>query len=925
MEKRFPGPGRRARLRGRASECALLDGLVGDVQQGESRSLVLRGEAGIGKTALLQYLVESASDLTVVRAVGVESEMELAFASLHQLCAPLLARLERLPAPQRQALEIVFGLSAGATPDRFLVGLAVLSLLSEAAEERPLLCVIDDAQWLDQASAMTLAFVARRLLAEPVGLVFAARQPGEELQHVPELEVLGLHNGDARALLGSAVGFRLDERVRDRIVAEMRGNPLALLELPRGLTATQLAGGFGLLEAEALSGRIEESYIRQLQSLSDDARLLLLVAAAEPTGDPLLLWRAGERLSIGPAAADDVQAQELLAIGARVTFRHPLVRSAVYRSAAVKDRRAVHLALARVTDPEVDADRRAWHRALASAGPAEDLAAELEDSAGRAQTRGGLAAAAAFLERAAVLTVDPGRRARRALAAAQAKHEAGAPEAALALLTTAQGGQLDQLQRARADVLRAEIAFTSNRGGDAPGLLLDAAKRLEPLDATLARETYLEALMAAQFASRLTPGAVLQVAQAARAAPPSPSLHAPDLLLDGFVVMITEGHSAAAPLLSRALDAFRNGDVAANGGFRWLTLAMEAAQEVWDHDTWYELAVLQLQLVRHAGALTVLPLALMSIICARIYAGELGAAASLIDDQKSATEATGSRLAPYGALILMAWQGREADLSALIDATLEEVVPRGEGIGVSVCQWVSAMLNNGLCRYERALAAAQEVIDPPRKMDWPINAVLPELIEAAARTGHAENAHDALEELSALTRPSRADWGLGLEARCRALLSAPEVAEPLYREAIQRLGRTRVRGEHARAQLLYGEWLRRENRRVDAREQLRAAHDKFSSMGMEAFAERARVELVATGQRVRKRRVETRDELTAQEGQIAALARDGLSSREIGARLFLSPRTVEWHLGHVFSKLGIRSRRELSRALPSSESELVVG
>jgi DNA-binding CsgD family transcriptional regulator len=883
--------------------------------------LVVRGEAGIGKTALLEYLHESASDLTVLRAEGVESEMELAYASVQQLCAPLLESLERLAAPQRQALEIVFGLSAGAAPDRFLVGLGVLSLLAEVAEERPLLCVVDDAQWLDHASALTLAFVARRLLAEPVGIVFAAREPGDALARVDELEVRGLVNGDARALLSSAVGFKLDERVRDRIVAETRGNPLALLELPRGLTAAQLAGGFGLIGAHETSGRIEESFLRRLEALPEYTRLLLLIAAAEPVGDPLLLWRAAERLGIGPAAAGAAEGDGLLAIGERVTFRHPLVRSAMYRAASLSDRQRAHEALAEVSDPELAPDRRAWHRALATPGLDEDVAAELEHSAGRAQMRGGLAAAAAFLDRAARLTADPAHRARRALAAAQAKHQAGEPEAALALLVSAQALPLDQLQRAQGDVLRAQIAFTSNRGKDAPPLLLGAAKQLEPLDVTLARETYLEALMAAQFAGRLAGGAALEVAEAARAAPPSPSPRPPDLLLDGLAVMITEGHGAAAPLLKRALKAFRDGDVVANGGFRWLWLAQEAAIEVWDDDTLHELAALEIQLVREAGALSVLPIALEASIYAQIFAGELAAAADLIEEVKIATEAIGSRLAPYGSLFLAAWRGREADLSGLIEATIGELMARGEGVGVSTTQWVSALLYNGLGQYEKAVAAGQQVIEPPRKLDATINWVLPELVEAAARCGRTELAHNSLEQLSELTRAGGTDWALGLEARSRALLNEHDAAERLYREAIDRLSRTRQRGEHARAHLVYGEWLRRESRRIDAREQLRTAHRMFTDMGMEAFAERARKELLATGEKARKRTVETRDDLTAQERQIAQLACDGLSNPEIGARLFLSPRTVEWHLSKVFGKLGIRSRHELANALAISEPE----
>jgi DNA-binding CsgD family transcriptional regulator len=899
---------------------------LADAFAGRSRVTVLRGEAGFGKSALLGYLADRvASGWQVARAVGVESEMELDHAGLHQLCAPMLERLERLPVPQRDALATVFGLSAGPAPDRFLVGLATLTLFAEVAEQQPLVLVVDDAQWLDHASAQILGFVARRLLAERIALVCAARTGiGDHvLAGLPELPVRGLGDSDARALLLDNLHGPIDAAVCDQIVAESRGNPLALLELPRGLSPAELAGGFQIPAAGDVHGQIAEHYLRRVTALPEATQQLLLLAAADPVGDATLLWRSAQRLGIEASALSPARDADLLEIGARVRFRHPLVRSAVYGAASLNDRQSAHEALAEESDPEVDADRRAWHRALAAAGLDEEVAAELEHSAGRAQTRGGVAAAAAFLERAAALTLDPARRARRALAAAQAKHQAGAPQAALALLASAQAGPLDQLQRAQAELLRGQIMFALNRGSDAPPLLLRAAKQLEPLDATLARETYLEALMAAQFAGRsASGGAVLEVAQAARTAPPAPTPRAPDLLLDGLAVMITEGHGAGAPLLRRAVDAFLNGDVAGNGGFRWLWLAEEAAQEVWNFDAWHELAVLQLELVREAGALTVLPLAFHAVICARIYAGELAAAAALLDDQRNATEATGSKLAPYGELILTTWQGRDAHLSALVKATLEEIVPRGEGIGVSTCQWVTAILDNSLGRYEGALAAAQQVIDPPRKLDWTVNAALPELIESATRMGDTEHAQVALEQFSALTRPSGTDWGLGLEARCRALLSEAAAAEPLYREAIERLGRTHVRGEHARAHLLYGEWLRRNGRRMDGREQLRTAHDMFAAMGMEAFAERARGELLATGETVRKRTVDTRDELTAQERQIARLARQGLSNPEISTQLFLSPRTVEWHLRKVFAKLGIRSRRQL-RAVLSEDGRVV--
>jgi DNA-binding CsgD family transcriptional regulator/tetratricopeptide (TPR) repeat protein len=909
-------------LLGHAREREMLARLLANVHSGQSGVLVLRGAAGIGKTALLQYAAGQAADFRLAQIAGVEAEMELPFASVHQLCTPMLAQLDALEEPQRTALSVALGLAPGDAPDRFLVALAVLSLLAAVAGERPLVCFVDDAQWVDHASGQVLGFVARRLLAESVALVFAIREPNgrPEFEGLPELRLDGLGDEDARTLLARVIPGRLDERVRDRIIAETGGNPLALSELPHNMSPAELAGGFDLPAAGDLPSHIEEHYLRRVDELPGPTRRLMLLAAADAIGDATLVWRAAHLLEIETSALAAAEDADLLKIGSDVRFRHPLVRSAVYRAASLGERRRVHAALAQVSDPDADADRRAWHRALAAPGRDEDVATELERSAERAQTRGGVAATAAFLERAAALTVDQACRARRALAAARAKHQAGEPDAARALLASAQVGPLDALQCAEADLLRAQIAFTSTRGSDAPALLLGAAKQLEPLDVRRARETYLEALMAAQFAGPLASGAVVKVADAALAAPPSPSPRAPDLLLDGLAAMITEGHETAAPLLKRALDGFRSGDIAANGGFRWLWLAEAAAQEVWDHDTWYDLAELGLQLVREAGALTTLPLALHGSICAQIYAGELAAAAASIDEQSVAIEATGTQLAPYGALILAAWRGRESDVTKLIDATLEDATRRGEGIAASTTQWVTALLHNGLGRYDSALAAAQQVIHPARKLDATVNLVLPELIEAATRSGQAVVAHGALQQLCRATRPSGSDYGLGLEARSRALLSKHELAEDLYREAVERLGRTRLRGEHARAHLLYGEWLRREGRRKDAREQLRTAHGMFTDMGMEAFAERSLRELAATGGTVRKRRAQTRDELTPQEWQIARLASGGLSNPEIGARLFLSPRTVEYHLHKVFTKLGIRSRWELAGTLPASAS-----
>jgi DNA-binding CsgD family transcriptional regulator len=904
-------------LLGRRSECAALDRLLGDVRTGRSGALVVRGEAGVGKTALLRYVVDSASDLTVARALGVESEMELPFAALHQVCAPMLDRLELLPAPQRDALGTVFGLSVGSVPDRFMVGLAVLSLLSEAAQKRPLLCVVDDAQWLDRASAQALSFAARRLDAESVALLFATRQECEDFRGLPELAVEGLPDADARELLTSVVRGRLDERVRDRILAETRGNPLALVELPRGLSAAELAGGFAGRDAPQLSSRIEQSFLRRLEELPEETQLLVLLAAAEPVGDPALVWRAAERLGLHVDAEHHAEAAGLIEIRTRVRFRHPLVRSAVYRAATPADRRQVHWALAEATDPELDPDRRAWHRAQATPRADEDVAAELERSAGRARARGGLSAAAAFLERAAELTADPSFRAQRALAAAHAAHLAGSPDAAERLLVTAQDGPLDELGHARVDLLRAQVAYAQSRGSDAPELLRRAAERLEPLDRELARTTYLEAMSAAQFAGHLARGGgVREVARAALAArSPQEPEHAADLLLDGLARQGIDGYAAGAPLVKRALGLFRTEGFSGEGELRWPWLASRTAAFMWDDEAWDELATRHVQLAREAGALTLLPLALNMRMSALTFTGGLAAAASLIEELQAAAEATGSRLPPYGALVVAAWQGRETEAFELIETTKREVAALYEGLALIAAHWASAALSNSLGRYDAALAEAEEATKHPEALAF-YNFGLVELIEAAARSGVPQRAAEALERLAVRTRASGTDWALGVEARSRALLGDGEVAESLYRESIERLSRTLVRVELARAHLVYGEWLRRERRRLDAREQLRIAHEMFSSTGLEAFAERAARELLATGEHARQRTAETRDDLTDQEAQIARLARAGLSNPEIAGRLFISPRTVEYHLHKVFAKLDISSRNQLDGALP---------
>jgi DNA-binding CsgD family transcriptional regulator len=904
-----------AGIAGRQAECASLDRLLADARAGQSAVLVLCGEPGIGKTALLGYAAGRAAGFQVVRAVGVESEMELPFAGLHQLCGTMLDGLGRLPPPQHDALGTAFGLSSGAQPDRFLVGLAVLSLLSEAAEQRPLLCLVDDAQWLDRSSAQVLAFVARRLGADSVALLFAEREPGglDALAGLPDLPLQGLPDECARELLASVITTPLDDRVRDRILTETHGNPLALLELPRELSPAKLAGGFGLPGEQPLPGRIEASFRRRVRQLPAATQRLLLVAAAEPTGEPILLWRAAAVLGIPAEAAAPAEADGLLELGTQVIFRHPLLRSAVYRAAAAEERRHAHGALAAATDAEADPDRRAWHRAHATLAPDEDVAWELERSAGRAQARGGLAAAAAFLQRAAALTPDPGRRARRALEAARAKQLAGAPQEASTLLATAAAGPLGKLDQAMLQRLRGQIALDTRRGGAAVPLLLDAARQLELLDPGLARETYLEALRAASIAGRLG-GGVLETAEAARRArSPQGVPRASDVLLDGLAARFTDGYAASAPALKQALSAVREQGRSGGHDVRWPWLARRVAPDLFDDGAWHELATRNVQIARDAGALAVLPLALNYLAQMRIFGGDLDAAAALLEEADAIADATGTAPMVFGSLLLAGYRGEEAQASVLIEAGESTAIARGEGVVLTFAELARAVLHNGLGHYQEALGPAQSASmrDELLVSVWS----LPELVEAAARCGRTGLAADALERLSERTRAAGTDLALGVEACSRALVSDGESSEHLYREAIERLGRTRMRPALARAHLLYGEWLRREKRRAGAREQLHASYEEFTAMGMEAFAERGRRELLALGETVRAHAVQTRHEFTAQEVQIARLAGDGLTNSEIGAQLFLSARTVEWHLRKIFTKLDISSRRQLRVAL----------
>jgi DNA-binding CsgD family transcriptional regulator len=911
-------------FRGRARERMALDSLLDRVRGGKSAALVIRGEAGIGKTALLRYCARQAAGCRLVQIDGVESEMGLPLSALHQLCGPMLGGLAALPEPQQRALRVAFGLAAEPAADRFVLGLAVLSLLAEYAAARPLVCLIDDTQWLDEASSQVLGFVGRRLLAEQVGLLFAVREAAGEqiLPGLPALTVEGLTGEDAQVLLTAAVPGHLDKRVCGRIVAETGGNPLGLLELARGLSEAELAGGFADPPKASLpghlQGRLRDHYLRRVRVLPGPAQRLMLLAAADPTGDATLLWRAAQTLGLGPDAAGVADAEQLLNIGSRVRFRHPLVRSAAYVAGSPEDRRAAHLTLAAATDAQSDPDRRVWHLAAAATGPDEEVAAALEQAAAKTQARAGLAAAAAFLQRSLALTAEPGRRAERALAAALAQLHAGAFDAALGLLAQAEAHAVDDLQRARVEQLRGQIEWASVAGREAPVLLLQAARRLEALHVGLARETYLYAWVASSVAGPLAGpgGLLLEVSRAARAAPPPTGAPRPcDLLLDGLTTMVTQGHAAAEPTLRGAVNAFLGDQVSGEEWLQWGILAQMATMAVWDFDSWVVLSTRHVEFARAAGALAPLSIALNGRGQVATHCGDFETATSLAAEKDVVNEVTGIRLASTCDLLLAGYRGRPAEATPLFSATTENSIARGEGFAVQLASWAAAVLHNGLGHYADALAAAEPATGETY-LPLSTQLILPELIEAAVRTGREEIARAALERLSGMTVIEGYDWAKGLEARSRALVSEGQEAEQCYAEAVERLGHTQLRPELARAHLLYGEWLRRENRRLDARHQLHAAYDLFTVIGAEAFAERARRELVATGEKVRKREVDTYSQLTPQEEHIGQLARDGRTNPEIAAELFISTRTVEWHLRKVFAKLGITSRRDLHNTLP---------
>jgi len=905
---------------GRSGDCRALDDLVEAVRGGLSRSLVIVGEPGIGKTRLLEYTAEAADGVRVVSIAGVESELRLGFAALHRMLVPFADRIGVLPVPQRDALGSAFGLAAGPPADRFLVGLGVLTLLAGVAAEQPLIWLVDDAQWLDRESLEVLGFVGRRLHADRIGLLFGTREASPELtalDGLPTRYLSGLEPAAARALLATTVSGSLNARVAARIVTETGGNPLALLELARQLTPDQLAGRSPLPQRMPVGRRLQGHFLRQVKMLPPATGSVLLLASAVSRDDPAVLWRAAALLDLGPGAADPAVAQNIISVHPRVAFRHPLIRSAVYEGARSGDRVRVHDALARIARQDGDLDQAAWHRAAATVVADEDVAADLERSAARAGQRGGYAARAAFLARAAELTPDTAKRAVRLFAAAQAHLAAGDAALAEASLDHAAPWLPAGLHGA-AQRLRASVAVFFSRHKDAPVLLLDTVAAVDPPDVPLIRELLFEAMQAALVARQHTTGTTpVDVAHAALQAPRDPAqvVTATGLLLDGFATRIAVGYPPAVPVLRAAVAALFTGEQPAPADLPATILGWFAADDLWDDGGRRAMLKRAEDLQRRHGALGALRITLAGLTTGEVWAGRPDQAeASYLEAAEISSSIGVPTPATTGVLLeLRAWQGREQESRALAEMTAQWGQQRGAAILEVFALMGLTVLELGLGRYAEALIWGLRIYDddPPGFG----NRVLPEIVEAGARGGDHSAAHTALSRLADRATASGTPWALGMLARSRALLAHDADAETSYRAAIGHLTGTAVRTELARAHLLYGEWLRRQRRRNDARAQLRTACDMFDAMGAAAFARRTRAELLAAGDRPRQPAQRPGPDLTPQEMQVSDLAAAGASNAQIATHLFVTTSTVEYHLTKVFRKLGITSRRQLAAAL----------
>ncbi|WP_193044722.1 ATP-binding protein [Mycolicibacterium baixiangningiae] len=904
-------------LLGRHREQETLSRLIDGARQSRSGALVIRGEAGIGKTALLTSALTRATHMRHLCVSGVEYESELAYSGVQQVCQPLTGQFGDLLPPQRDALLVVLGLSDGDAPDRFRVALAVLTLLGEAARTTPIVCAIDDAQWLDKASLQVFGFVARRLAADPVVMIFAARpfDSDSELAGLPEMWLERLDDRAARALLARSLPGRVDERTQAGILAEAAGNPLALLELHRVLTPAELAGGYGWAKARLPAERVESVYSRLLPGLPEPTRTLLLIAASEPAGQPMDVWATAALLGVGVDAAGPAEEAGLLTIGRRIQFRHPLVRSAIYQSASQDERRSVHRALAEVMVGRGEESRRAWHRAHAAAEPDESVAHDLEASADQARARGGAAAAAAFLSAAAELSPDRAECGRRAVAAARDMLDAGAPDAALQLLAHAESAA--DLDGIHVEVLRSEIAFATRRGGDAPIHLLACAERLAPVDVALSRQTYLKAMMASIFSARLSgadaadPAAIATACAAAPAPTAAPG--AADLLLTGLVKRFTAGYGEAAPVLRRALRVFRDEAAAGTADAQWYGLAGRVALDLWEQADWAAIAQQQIDLLRRGGVLTLLPVALAHRAGVSVHSGRFAEADGFIEEAQAISAAIGVPSPGYIEPVLAAFRGQPERTMELVDAGIASATARGEGRVIPLVGYAAGVLHNTFGDYGAALAATKWAVDYDDLGMCGYG--LLERVEAGALGGDTAAAHQALDQLLERTAATGTEMALGMAARSQALLANDGCAEELFIASITHLKRCDVDVLLARVHLLYGEWLRDRGRQDAAATQLRRAHGIFSRMRADGFAGRARRGLSDLGQAMPVPDTGLADELSRQELTIARMARSGQTNTEIAAQLFISPRTVEWHMTRIFGKLSITSRHGLRAAL----------
>ncbi|WP_433728790.1 AAA family ATPase [Actinoplanes sp. CA-051413] len=877
------------RLVGRRAETQRLTELTGRAAAGHGGALVLAGEAGIGKSALLGYAAQTAAAFRVVHASGSEFEQELPYSGLHQLCLPLLDRLSELPPRSRDALRVAFSLAEGPS-DPFQIGMAALGLLTAAAQHQPLLCLIDDAQWLDEASAQVMLFLARRVTTDPVAMLFGVRtRPDPDgFGELPRLTLPGLSDEEAKTLLVTRSPFPLDDQVRDRLIAEAQGSPLALLELPR-------AGGFVPPDGSSVPTRIEDGFRSRLDGLSPYARLLLIVASADPTGDPGLLWAAAGRLGLDLTASSDQAANTGLAeFGHRIRFCHPLARSAVYRAASAGERRTAHGALAEATDPTAAPDRRAWHRAQAGAGPDDGIADELEQSAARAQARGGVAAAAAFLERSVALSLDPARRTERTLAATQAHLDAGMTDRASELLATLETAALDEYQRARVDQLHGRVAFTRQRDDTGPKFMARAAQRLSARHPAQARDCFLDALEMSLVVGRA--GGVIRdvVATARAAAPASP---APDLL-DALIELVSSGYPAAIPLLRRTLDGA--------GEPLWVrrpALAVMVTAELWDVETHSTIAAWLVKQGRESGSPALLQLGLGQTVIDAALVGDLGRAIAATAEEAAIADAAGVPPLAYHRLHLAAQRGRRQDFQDVVDALDRAPTRAGHVTNIHA---TAATLNNGLADYPAALAAARRVA--AQDDIFLTGSTLPELIEAAVRCNEHAAAAEALVSLTERAEANGTSVGRGIAAYARGLVTG---VEDDFRESVELLAEGNLMPYLGRAHLLYGEWLRRQGRRRDCRPHLHTAYELLSKAGADGFARRAADELRATGEKVRSQSATPYEKLTMQEVAVARLVASGATSNEVAGQLFLSKRTVDAHLRSIFRKLGLTSRRQL--------------